>query len=416
MRPIVLLEAVQARDTAGPRGSARGSLAGVSIDLAAGVHAFLGTPEDGMLALVEVLTGARAPQRGRVTVAGKDPARTAAVRARMGVLPAEPRLPAARTVRDAVRLAMRARGESGDRFDAVIDPLGLSHLHGRDPRSLSFAEERAVELALALSTPAPTLVVLHDPLSDVAVGKPSVVSARLREIASAGACVIVTTSSPADARTLADRVLVLHRGLVARQVIGGDGLALPAPVELVAWVREGARVLAAALSQRAEVLAVSWEEAAARDTGWPGAAAVRVRGIAAEACALALAEAAGETGVEVEGIEQRAPEMGEVRGATEALWRMARARAVGPQMAPQANGMAAPMPNAPVPVAPSPMPIAPPPIAPPIASTSVPTAPNATESADMMPTHEGAMTEQAVATVEPERPRQPLLPEEGGER
>lgn len=354
MRPVVILEAVHARDAAGPRGAPRGALNGVSIALLPGVYAFLGTPEDGTLALLDVLTGARAPQRGRVTVSGHEPARAASLRARLGTLPAEPQLPSARTVRDAVRLAMRARGESGDRFDAVIDPLGLAHLHGRDPRSLSFAEERAVELSLALSTPAPVLVTLHEPLSDVALGKPSLVVTRLREIAATGACVVVTTSSPADARALADRVLVLHRGLLARQSIGGDGLSLPAPVELVVWVREGARLLAAALSQRPEVQAVAWEDPTP-SSGWPGASAVRVRGAAVEPCALAVAEAVVATGVEVEGIEQRSPELGHVRAATEALWRMARARPV-PTSAPApepASPAASPEPASPAPEPPA---------------------------------------------------------------
>ncbi|APR80661.1 ABC transporter ATP-binding protein [Minicystis rosea] len=358
MRPIVVFEGVHARDTAGPRGRARGALSGLSIALTPGVHAFLGTPEDGMLAFLDVVTGARAPQRGRVTVAGHAPADTAFVRGRMGVLGAEPRLPSARTVREAVRLAMRARGESGDRFDAVIDPLGLSHLHARDPRSLSFAEERAVELSLALSTPAPILLVLHEPLSDTAVGKPALVAARLREIAMAGACVIVTTSSPADARSLADRVLVLERGVVVRQAIAGEGLALPAPVELVAWVRDGARVLAAALARRPEVQAVAWEEANG-DAGeaWPAASAVRVRGAVAEACAVALAEVAVETGVDIEGIERRSPDLGEVRAATAALWRMARARppqdGVGPAMAQALAASPPAITPPPVPVEPS---------------------------------------------------------------
>ncbi len=154
MRPIVVLDRVHARDAAGPRGRARGRLAGVSISLGKGTHAFLGAPEDGTIALLDVIGGVRAPQRGSVTVSGRDPARTAFLRARIGVLGPEAHLPPAPTVRDAVRLAMRARGESGDRFDAVIDPLGLSHLHGRDPRAISFAEERAVELGKVVAVQA----------------------------------------------------------------------------------------------------------------------------------------------------------------------------------------------------------------------------------------------------------------------
>jgi ABC-2 type transport system ATP-binding protein len=222
---ILDLYRVHARDAAGASGRARGALAGVSIALEASVHAFLGAPEDGTLALAEAITGARAPLRGRVTVRGRDPARTSFVRARIGALAAEPRLPDAATVRDAVRLAMRARGESGDRFDAVLDPLGLSSLQARAPRSLAFAEKRAVELAIALSTPAPLLLALHEPLGDVALPRLELLAIRLREAALAGACVVLTTSSPRDARALADHVLVLHKGVIAREATGGVGVA-----------------------------------------------------------------------------------------------------------------------------------------------------------------------------------------------
>ena len=132
---------------------------------------------------------------------------------------------------------MRARGETGDRFDAVLDPLGLSRLQARDPRTLSFAEQRAVELALALSTPAPLLLALHEPLCDVALPLLDALHLRLREAAASGACVVVTTSSPADARALADHVIVLHQGVIAREARGGGGLVAGEGATLEARVR-----------------------------------------------------------------------------------------------------------------------------------------------------------------------------------
>lgn len=338
MRPVLVLDGVHAHDTAGPRGKPRGSLAGASLALGPGVHAILGAPEDGTLALQAVVSGARAPHRGQVTVAGRDPARTAFLRARLGVLSPEPGLPAARTVRDAVRIAMRARGETGDRFDAVLSPLGLGPLHGRDPRALSFAEERAVELALALSTPAPILIALHEPACEVAAAPSDLVASRLRDLGAAGACVVITTSSPADASRLGDRVLALHRGVIAREV--GEGSARP--IELTVWVERGARELCAALAGRPEVHAVMWE-AAATSGAWPGATAVRVRAADATAGAVAVAEAVAASSAEVLGIERRAPDLGEVQRETEALWQMARVHAAAAMVAPAPMLQAAPI-------------------------------------------------------------------------
>jgi ABC-2 type transport system ATP-binding protein len=320
---VVELVRVQARDAAGPDGRPRGGLAGASISLAAGVHAFLGTPEDGTLALADVLTGARAPVRGRVTVAGRAPASTAFLRARIGSLGAEPNLPEARSVREAVRVAMRARGETGDRFDAVLDPLGLSSLQARAPRSLSFAEQRAVELAIALSVPAPILLMLHEPLTEVAMPRLELLSVRLREAANTGACVVLTTSSPSDARSLASHVIMLQKGVVARESTGGGGLVVGSPTTLRAWIHgPGARALCAALAECPEASAVSFRE------GEEGQSVVEVQSATAEsteAVALALVDAALACGVEIEAIVEDAPTLGEVRSSTEALWKAARA-------------------------------------------------------------------------------------------
>ncbi len=248
-------------------------------------------------------------------------------------------------MRDAVRLAMRARGETGDRFDAVLDPLGLSLLQARDPRTLSFPEQRAVELALALSTPAPVLLTLHEPLCDVALPRVEALHLRLREAAASGACVLLTTSSPSDARALADHVVILHQGLVAREARGGGGLVLGDGVTLEAWVRAGARELCAALSQRPEVRAVSWREGAS-----PGdAAVVELSGDRAEGCALALIESALAAGAEIEAVTEAAPTLGQVRTTTESLLATLRAP-------PARAAKPAPPPTPPTPPAPPPAP------------------------------------------------------------
>lgn len=363
--PLLELERAHARDAAGPAGRSRGGLAGASIALGPGVHAFLGTPEDGTLALVNLVTGARAPLRGRVLVTGKDPARASSLRARVGALLPEPRLPDAPTVRDAVRLAMRARGETGDRFDAVLDPFGLSRLQARDPRSLSFGEGRAVELALALSTPAPLLFVLHEPLVDIALPRLELLPLRLREAAHAGACVLVTTSSPADARSLANHVLVLHRGLIAREVRGGVGLGLEGGIALHAFLRfshdggprgDGFRQFAAALSRCPEIRALSWSET-------PGEPfRVDLRGDDAEVCALAVIDACLAAGVELEAMFDDTPALGEVHAATETLWKMRARPAPAAPPAPRPPAPAEPSrdatlpPEGPVVPAPAPLP------------------------------------------------------------
>jgi ABC-2 type transport system ATP-binding protein len=211
----------------------------------------------------------------------------------------------------------------------VLEPFGLGHLARREPGSLSFAEARAVELALALSTPSPLLVALHEPLSDVALNLLGLVRERIRELALGGACVVVTTSSPADARALGDRVLVLHKGLVLGEADAAEPLPGGEPA-LVAWVRPAddasepapVRTLARLLADRTEVRAVAWSEAPGPH---PRAAELRLSGDDLDACALALVDAAVEAGVVIEAVAPASPGLVQVRAAAEALQTFRRA-------------------------------------------------------------------------------------------
>ncbi|MFO0755156.1 MAG: ABC transporter ATP-binding protein [Byssovorax sp.] len=373
--PLLLLDRVQARDASGPGGRARGLITAMSAQLGAGAHAFLGAPEDGTIALHEVLSGARSPSRGAARVVGVDPARTPSIRARIGALGPEPRLPPAPTVGDAVRLVLQARGEQGHRIDAVLDPFGLGALHARPLRSLSFAEARAVELSLALTTPAPLLIVLHEPFADLALPEPARAEAALADLARAGACVVVTTASPADARRLAARVFVLHQGLVVREATGDDNRFTLGDARLRAFVApgpDGVRALAARLSAHPEIRALSWEDAPAAA---PGLAVLDLRGESVEACSGALIDAAIEAGAAIEAFAPAAPDLGEVRAATDTLVRM--------RWAALRSSAARPAPAAP----PAPPPVAPAAPAPPAADPAPPAAPSAeaSESGEAQP-------------------------------
>jgi ABC-2 type transport system ATP-binding protein len=319
---IVVFHAVSARDAAAPRRRARGTINALSFALGAGVFAFVGAPEDGTFALFDVITGARAPLRGRVTIAGHSPARSGITRARMGVLSPEPILPSARTVLEAVNIAQLARGEARAHSTEVLASLGLEYLAPRNPRSLSFAETRAVELALALSTPSPLLVVLHEPLADVAVNLLGVVRERIRQLATSGACVVMTTSSLADARALGENVFLLQRGAVVSGTAATEALPGAAPL-LVAWVRPSEqhdgiapiRLLARVLAERPEISSVAWTDSPASSSQ---ASELRLSGNDIDACALALADAAAEVGAIIEAIAPASPGLTRLRAAAEA--------------------------------------------------------------------------------------------------
>ncbi len=320
-RDLLLLARVHAKDEAGPAGRARGSLTGASFAAGAGTYAVLGAPDDGTLALFDVVSGARAPMRGAVFLGGRDPHRSAEVRRVIGALGPEPQLPPARWVEGSVRAALDARGDDRSARE-VLDVIGLGAFAPRALRSLSFAEERAVELALALAVRAPSLVVLVEPRADVAMPRAATLGERLASIAAAGAVVLVITSSPSEARALADHVLVLHKGQIVRGTKAEGDLGGAGRVELIAWVRPppaGDRALlrafASAVGEGEGVHGVAWSDA--DPSG--GAMTVRVEAASIDAGAAALMRALAEVDVILDAYAPVSPGLGRVRAATEAL-------------------------------------------------------------------------------------------------
>ncbi|WP_437970367.1 ABC transporter ATP-binding protein [Sorangium sp. So ce260] len=326
--PIAVLEGVRARDSAGEAGRPRGSLFGAGAALGPGVHAVLGAPEDGTLALAEVLAGRAAPLAGRVLVAGRDPFRSAATRARIGVLSIAPELPDGASVASSMSVALRARGAPASGAAALLEPLGVAPLLARRSASLSFAEARAIELSLALGVPQPLLLCLVEPFADVAVPSSAPVRERLRALAAGGACVVLITSSTVDASALADRIHVLDRGVFARtepgdgeRLTGAPSAAAPgagrSEIELHVLVHErapdapGVRALAAALARSPAVRAGAWEQGPVEASSM-----LRVRAADREAAALAILDAAALEDVTLIAISSPAPSLHDVRAAT----------------------------------------------------------------------------------------------------
>lgn len=310
---LVALHRLTVSDGLGRRRTPRGRIVAAELFLVSGVHVMLGQPEDGTLALVEALSGARAPEHGDVLIAGAPPSRDAAIRRRIGTLGPVPRLPEARRVRDAVGLALAARGEQRSEVASVLAPLGLEALGARPSESLSYAEARAVELALCLSTKNPAVLILFEPLSDIALPDPGLLVPRLRAAADAGACVVIATSSPADARTFGDSIYLLRGGRFVR-ALPGDGVALAAPhsLPLVAWVEPATgatslRALVAALAVRSEIDHVRWDVAS------HGGGVVEVSGPDVDAVAVAIAEEATNHGVSIAAIGSAVPSLVEVQ-------------------------------------------------------------------------------------------------------
>jgi branched-chain amino acid transport system ATP-binding protein len=205
-------------------------LRGVDLDVQPGErHALIGPNGAGKSTLFSLIAGERRASAGRILLHGEDVTRLApAALARRGLarsfqttsvfarLPVRENLRCAvlATLRGGVSLAARWIGSA--RVDAraadLLDALGLAHVAEREAATLSYAEQRALDLGLALAGGAHTLL-----LDEPTAGMNRAEAARAIDLiraTTAGKTVLLIEHDMDAVFGLADRVSVLVQGRV----------------------------------------------------------------------------------------------------------------------------------------------------------------------------------------------------------
>jgi molybdate transport system ATP-binding protein len=182
--------------------------------------AVMGPSGAGKTSLLEAVAGLRTRTRGRVVVDGEpllDDGRGVRLppeRRRVGYVPQDAQLFPHLTVRENVLFGARA---PHGRVSGLLEALELARLLERRPGTLSGGERQRVALARALATD-PRLLLLDEPLAglDVAL-RDRVLPYLLRLRAEWNVPTLYVTHQLGEAIVLAESVLVLDRGHVARQ-------------------------------------------------------------------------------------------------------------------------------------------------------------------------------------------------------
>ncbi|MFB8242515.1 ABC transporter ATP-binding protein [Kitasatospora purpeofusca] len=171
--------------------------------------ALLGPNGAGKSSSLELLLGLREPDRGSVTLFGGPP-RAAIEAGRVGAMLQSGGLMTDVKVRELVRLAceVHPRGRS---VAEVLEDAGVTELAERRVDKLSGGQEQRVRFALAVAG-ANDLIVLDEPTTGMDVSVRQSFWASMRAQADAGRTVLFATHYLEEADSIADRVLVLHRG------------------------------------------------------------------------------------------------------------------------------------------------------------------------------------------------------------
>ncbi|MFB8025468.1 MULTISPECIES: ABC transporter ATP-binding protein [unclassified Streptomyces] len=204
-------------ESVGLRRSYRGfdAVRGVDFTVARGeLFALLGTNGAGKTSTLELLEGQAVPSGGTVRVLGRDPFRDrAAVRPRVGVMLQEGGFPTELTVLETVR--MWAGCTSGAR--PAGEALELTRLSDRRTvrvKQLSGGERRRLDLTLALLG-RPEVLFLDEPTTGLDAQSRRDTWELIRELKAQGTTVLLTTHYLEEAEQLADRLAIMHRGLIA---------------------------------------------------------------------------------------------------------------------------------------------------------------------------------------------------------
>jgi len=142
-----------------------------------GITALFGRSGSGKTSLVNLLAGLSIPDRGRITVAGRelfnstDGVNLTPQKRRVGYVFQEGRLFPHMTVRQNLRYGLRfvPSAEKRQDFSHVVDLLALDRFLDRQPGSLSGGEKQRVAIGRALLTD-PRLLLMDEPLASLDAG------------------------------------------------------------------------------------------------------------------------------------------------------------------------------------------------------------------------------------------------------
>jgi energy-coupling factor transporter ATP-binding protein EcfA2 len=205
------------------------------------IVALVGPNGAGKSTLLRTLNGLVRPQRGEVRVCGKPVGqRPVAELARVvGYAPQRPeRLFFCSTVVEELTAGPRALGIEGTTRGwqtMLIEMLGLRTFLNHSPYTLSVGQQRRVALAAALAS-RPQVVALDEPTAGLDADARATLAGLLRELANAGAAVVIVTHDIEFANSIASRWLVLVAGrLVAddtpARIMMNDALLVEAALE-----------------------------------------------------------------------------------------------------------------------------------------------------------------------------------------
>lgn len=198
------------------------ALTDLKLTIAAGTYAaFMGGTGQGKTTILEAICGLRPVTSGRILLSGADMTNRKPGDRSVGYVPQDLALFPTMTVQEHLEFALRVRRWSRsaiqDRVAELAQELRIKPLLSRGIRGLSGGESQRVALGRALSF-RPSVLLLDEPLNALDEGTRDRLCELLRSLQkSSGLTMLHVTHSRAEARVVADQLVILESGRLREQ-------------------------------------------------------------------------------------------------------------------------------------------------------------------------------------------------------
>jgi putative spermidine/putrescine transport system ATP-binding protein/putrescine transport system ATP-binding protein len=186
-----------------------------------GILALLGPSGCGKTTTLRLIAGFETPDSGKLLIEGQDISGKRAYERNVGLLFQDYALFPHMTVAENIAYGLRFRSfnsrECAARTEEMLALVKLSGYASRRPSQLSGGEQQRVALARALAIN-PKLVLLDEPLSALDAKLRQELRTEIKEILiRVGATTIIVTHDQEEALGIAERVIVMDRGVIAQE-------------------------------------------------------------------------------------------------------------------------------------------------------------------------------------------------------
>ncbi|WP_456368319.1 tungstate ABC transporter ATP-binding protein WtpC [Thermococcus sp.] len=213
----------------------------VTFSVSKGEHfIILGPSGAGKTVLLEIVAGIIRPDSGRIVLNGKDVTFLPPERRGLAYIPQNYALFPHMSVFDNIAFGLRVRkvprSEIERKVKELSDVLGISHLLGRKPRTLSGGEQQRVAIARALAVE-PELLLLDEPFANLDVETRSRLMGEMkkwrREL---NFTALHVTHSFEEAVSLGDQVGIMLRGRLVQSGSIGEVFSKPVNEEVARFL------------------------------------------------------------------------------------------------------------------------------------------------------------------------------------